>query len=749
MSPFQKQMLSKFGSDRLCIDSTHGMTGYGFELTTLLVVDEYEEGIPVAFFCSSSVNSDNLKVFFNCVKEAVGEVKPRSFMSDDAPAFYNAWVAVMGSVDKRLLCSWHVDRAWQGKLYTIKDNEKKKIVYKALRTCHTELDVNNFVKMFAELLEQLKSDPDTVTFGQYLSTHYANRTELWAYSYRTGSRINTNMYIENFHKIIKHIYMQGKKSKRVDKCIDALFSYLLDKQFDRLGKLHKGKLSTKVAKLAHRHKEGAQIISTCVQSNSSEWRVPSCSVNGLVYSVTRIDDHMCRKSCTLVCRECNSCVLAMSCNCHDYQILGNMCKHIHAVNLAELQVNPCMVFIDQSEVPQEVKDEIKFHTETLQLKSRTKTPDAIHRLAQEVIGLVCRNTNVDAVVTDGIVAHLKAAKRLLLMGGKTCNVSNPKNLNPCEPHNKLIVQQKRFFSTKRKRCKKPILQKATTTENATLGRVLLQDEIVINCGDLDHDYNVRSSLLQNVPNKKLNQQLLLTTEERHQIESTQMLTDRHMEIVMTLLEMQFPNVCGLEPTVLSQSVRGFSAQVDNASQVIQVHYTGAIHWVTSSRASNDDFVYLYDSYAMFDINGKPRLPPSLQLQLAQIYRCTASEIPVLLPEMSRQSNGVDCGLYAIATATDLCFGYSPSERNYDQLQLRPHLLECIKNQHMEPFPATKIARTNIVYYALNIYCYCRKPADDSMIDCIVCHESFHFHCTPYKGGDFKCNSCTNVFIFKQ
>ena len=50
MSPIQRRMLQRFGSDRICVDSTHGMTGYDFELTTLLVVDEYDEGFPVAFF---------------------------------------------------------------------------------------------------------------------------------------------------------------------------------------------------------------------------------------------------------------------------------------------------------------------------------------------------------------------------------------------------------------------------------------------------------------------------------------------------------------------------------------------------------------------------------------------------------------------------------------------------------------------------------------------------------------------------
>jgi len=48
-------------------------------------------------------------------------------MSDDAPAFYNAWVAVMGPAEHRLLCTWHVDRNWRDNLSKISGGSEKKI----------------------------------------------------------------------------------------------------------------------------------------------------------------------------------------------------------------------------------------------------------------------------------------------------------------------------------------------------------------------------------------------------------------------------------------------------------------------------------------------------------------------------------------------------------------------------------------------------------------------------------------------
>ncbi len=34
-------------------------------------------------------------------------------MSDLANQFYNEWVGIMGGNPVRLVCAWHVDKAWQ------------------------------------------------------------------------------------------------------------------------------------------------------------------------------------------------------------------------------------------------------------------------------------------------------------------------------------------------------------------------------------------------------------------------------------------------------------------------------------------------------------------------------------------------------------------------------------------------------------------------------------------------------------
>ena len=54
-----------------------------------------------------------------------------------------------------------------------------------------------------------------------------------------------------------------------------------------------------------------------------------------------------------------------------------------------------------------------------------------------------------------------------------------------------------------------------------------------------------------------------------------------------------------------------------------------------------------------------------------------------------QTNGNDCGLYAIANATALAFGRDPSKEQYIPSKLRKHLIQCLEDKEMKPFPTAK------------------------------------------------------------
>lgn len=101
MTDAQSDMLLKYGSDCICVDGTHGLNGYGFEMNTILVLDELRQGFPCAFLISNRNDQEVFALFFSCIKEKVGTLNPKIFMSDMAEAFFNAWIQVMAAPQYR------------------------------------------------------------------------------------------------------------------------------------------------------------------------------------------------------------------------------------------------------------------------------------------------------------------------------------------------------------------------------------------------------------------------------------------------------------------------------------------------------------------------------------------------------------------------------------------------------------------------------------------------------------------------
>ncbi|CAF1381994.1 unnamed protein product [Rotaria sp. Silwood1] len=55
--------------------------------------------------------------------------------------------------------------------------------------------------------------------------------------------------------------------------------------------------------------------------------------------------------------------------------------------------------------------------------------------------------------------------------------------------------------------------------------------------------------------------------------------------------------------------------------------------------------------------------------------------------VQQQVGGHDCGLFALAFATSLCYGHIPSSLSYDQKSLRNHYVNCIENNEIQRFPS--------------------------------------------------------------
>jgi len=137
MSETQLAVLQKLykPNSEVALDSTHGTNGYDYQLTTLMLIDEHGEGFPAAFCFSNRVDERAMITFLSVCKENIGwPMISAILMTDDADVYFNAWSQVMGQPAVRLLCTWHIDRAWRKNMNKIKgDSTLKATIYKTLR----------------------------------------------------------------------------------------------------------------------------------------------------------------------------------------------------------------------------------------------------------------------------------------------------------------------------------------------------------------------------------------------------------------------------------------------------------------------------------------------------------------------------------------------------------------------------------------------------------------------------------------
>lgn len=94
-------------------------------------------------------------------------------MSDLANQYYNAWVGVMQHHPRKLLCTWHVDKAWRENIREkVKDVTAQAEVYKMLRTVLEETSETTFSDLLAKVLNQLQSCDQTAAFHQYFVSEW-------------------------------------------------------------------------------------------------------------------------------------------------------------------------------------------------------------------------------------------------------------------------------------------------------------------------------------------------------------------------------------------------------------------------------------------------------------------------------------------------------------------------------------------------------------------------------------------------
>ena len=252
-------MLKQFGSNAICIDSTHGSNAYHFNLTSIVIVDDYGEGLPVGWMLSNKEDKQILIQFFRAIKQRVGNISPQWFMTDDAKQYHNAWLEVFGENNTRkILCAWHVDRVWRKALLQhIGEREIQVRIYHQLRLLLAETEESQFRVILQEFLTY--TEKHHYKFYNYFNIYYCKRVEQWASCYRKHTAVNTNMFVEAFHSVLKIVYLHHKQNRRVDVLLVTLLRIPKNKAFEQFHKMETGKLTHRVCEINKRHKAAGLI----------------------------------------------------------------------------------------------------------------------------------------------------------------------------------------------------------------------------------------------------------------------------------------------------------------------------------------------------------------------------------------------------------------------------------------------------------------------------------------------------------
>ena len=184
------------------------------------------------------------------------------------------------------------------------------------------------------------------------------------------------------------------------------------------------------------------------------------------------------------------------------------------------------------------------------------------------------------------------------------------------------------------------------------------------------------------------------------LKPTYWLHDSEIHAGQVLLKKEFPFIDGLQ----DPAVKG-SLVIPATSEFVQIINVGK-HWVCiSTIGCQAGIVKIFDS-----LYSKPNSVLIDHACLMLFYQ--QDTVTICNEKVQKQLGGSDCGLMALAFATDLCHGLDPATQRYSQFEFLQHFVSCLESGKMKPFPKTN--RRVHCHLSCNrnsvpIFCLCRLP----------------------------------------
>ena len=219
---------------------------------------------------------------------------------------------------------------------------------------------------------------------------------------------------------------------------------------------------------------------------------------------------------------------------------------------------------------------------------------------------------------------------------------------------------------------------------------------------------------------------------------------------MLLKSISGDDVDGFQDTQLGKNL-AFSP-VCPYNKFIQILHVDGNHWILVSNIRSLDGGVCYNSVCIYD-SLKTSISLDTKKQICSLVKPKEAQFIFDVLNVQHQTNLSDCGLFAIAFATELVYQQSPVFCDFNTSVMRSHLLTCFESGVMKRFPLRKIRRCAVgkkVCRSITepIDCTCRMPNDNklSMIQCDNCKKWLHHFCEGIANEDVEdkwvCSQCS-------
>lgn len=222
---------------------------------------------------------------------------------------------------------------------------------------------------------------------------------------------------------------------------------------------------------------------------------------------------------------------------------------------------------------------------------------------------------------------------------------------------------------------------------------------------------------------------------------SQWLNDSIINCFQTLLKSQYPNFQGFQNTQLRKTLK--FETINWEQPFIQILHVNGNHWIVVSNIySEKGCIDIYDSQCKYISKATLR-------QICCFLNPNIRVIKFGLVNIQWQPTDCECGLFAIAVATELANGNNPSKFRFSVEKMRQHVLECFENENFVMFPSSDRVITEKYNKVVveSLFCTCYMPFDEKqkMRSCDHCQILHHLDCFPSASTSLKwhCPTCTD------